>query len=408
LSTIVQKFGGTSVATAERVKAAARRIAATKNAGHDVVAVVSARGNTTDELYELAYEISPCPSERELDVLLASGEQISIALMAMALHALGLPAISFTAAQVGIVTDTSHTKAKILRIDASRMKRELEQGNIVIVAGFQGVTEDMDITTLGRGASDTTALAIAAALGAEMCEINTDVRGVFTADPRIVANARLLDRISYDEMLELASLGAGVLHSRAVELAKKFNVPLRVRSSFEEAPGTLVCEEVEEMEHIVVRGAAMDTTEAKLTLRGVPDKPGVAAQILGTIARKNISVDMIVQNIGREGKTDLSFTVKKSDLDTALKELNRIKEEVGAEAAESDPRIAKISVVGVGMRSHAGVAEKMFAALARENINIQMISTSEIKISCVVGEENAPRALEALHETFELDKQESG
>jgi len=408
LSTIVQKFGGTSVATAERVKAAARRIAATKNAGHDVVAVVSARGNTTDELYELAYEISPCPSERELDVLLASGEQISIALMAMALHALGLPAISFTAAQVGIVTDTSHTKAKILRIDASRMKRELEQGNIVIVAGFQGVTEDMDITTLGRGASDTTALAIAAALGAEMCEINTDVRGVFTADPRIVANARLLDRISYDEMLELASLGAGVLHSRAVELAKKFNVPLRVRSSFEEAPGTLVCEEVEEMEHIVVRGAAMDTTEAKLTLRGVPDKPGVAAQILGTIARKNISVDMIVQNIGREGKTDLSFTVKKSDLDTALKELNRIKEEVGAEAAESDPRIAKISVVGVGMRSHAGVAEKMFAALARENINIQMISTSEIKISCVVGEENAPRALEALHETFELDNQESG
>ncbi len=408
MSTIVQKFGGTSVATAERVKAAARRIAATKNAGHDVVAVVSARGNTTDELYELAYEISPCPSERELDVLLASGEQISIALMAMALHALGLPAISFTAAQVGIVTDTSHTKAKILRIDASRMKRELEQGNIVIVAGFQGVTEDMDITTLGRGASDTTALAIAAALGAEMCEINTDVRGVFTADPRIVANARLLDRISYDEMLELASLGAGVLHSRAVELAKKFNVPLRVRSSFEEAPGTLVCEEVEEMEHIVVRGAAMDTTEAKLTLRGVPDKPGVAAQILGTIARKNISVDMIVQNIGREGKTDLSFTVKKSDLDTALKELNRIKEEVGAEAAESDPRIAKISVVGVGMRSHAGVAEKMFAALARENINIQMISTSEIKISCVVGEENAPRALEALHETFELDNQESG
>jgi len=408
LSLIVQKFGGTSVATAQRVKGAAERVVALKKAGHDVVVVVSARGNTTDELYDLAYEITPSPSARELDVLLASGEQVSIALMAMAIEALGFPAISFTAGQVGIVTDTSHTKAKILRIDATRMNRELEQGNIVIVAGFQGVTEDMDITTLGRGASDTTAVAIAAALGADMCEINTDVKGVFTADPRVVPNASPIERVSYDEMLELASLGAGVLHSRAVEVAKKFSVPLRVRSSFEDGPGTLVCEEVEEMEHIVVRGAAMDTTEAKLTLRGVPDKPGVAAQILGSIAKKNVSVDMIVQNIGREGKTDLSFTVKKSDLETALDELNRIKEELGAEAAESDARIAKISVVGVGMRSHAGVAEKMFAALARENINIQMISTSEIKISCVVGEDSAPRALEALHKTFELDKQESG
>ena len=408
MSTIVQKFGGTSVATAERVKVAAERVVATRKAGHDVVVVVSARGNTTDELYDLAYEITPSPAERELDVLLASGEQISIALMAMAIHALGFPAISFTAGQVGIVTDSYHTKAKILRIDATRMKRELEQGNIVIVAGFQGVTEEMDITTLGRGASDTTAVAIAAALDAEICEINTDVRGVLTADPRIVPDARLLKIISYDEMLELASLGAGVLHSRSVELAKKFNVPLRVRSSFNESPGTLVCEEVEEMEDILVRGAAMDTTEAKLTLRGVPDQPGVAAKILGSIAEKNIGVDMIVQNIGREGKTDLSFTVKRSDLETALQELNRIKEELGAEAAESDAHIAKISVVGVGMRSHAGVAEKMFAALARENINIQMISTSEIKISCVVGEECAPRALEALHETFELDKQGSG
>jgi len=304
---------------------------------------------------------------------------------------------------VGIVTDTYHTKAKILRIDPTRMRAELDKGNIVIVAGFQGVTEEMDITTLGRGASDTTAVAIAAALDAELCEIYTDVDGVYTADPRIVPSARLLERISYDEMLELASLGAGVLHSRSVELAKKFNVPLRVRSSFSDSPGTLVCEEVKEMENILVRGAAMDTTEAKLTLRGVPDRPGVAARVLGAIAEKNISVDMIVQNIGRDGKTDLSFTVKRSDLDSAMEQLQHIRGELRAEAAESDSSVAKISVVGVGMRSHAGVAEKMFATLARENINIQMISTSEIKISCVVDEPSAPRALRALHEVFELD-----
>ncbi len=408
MATIVQKFGGTSVATAERVSAAARRIIAMKEKGYDVVAVVSARGNTTDELYQLAYEINSDPSARELDMLLASGEQVSIALMAMAIHARGYPAISFTAGQVGIVTDAYHTKAKIQRVDPTRIRAELDKGNIVIVAGFQGVTENMDITTLGRGASDTTAVALAASLNAELCEIYTDTQGVFTADPRIVPNARWLERISYDEMLELASLGAGVLHSRSVELAKKFNVPLRVRSSFDDSTGTLVCEEVEEMEDILVRGAAVDTREAKLTLRGVPDRPGVAAVILGSVAKRNVTVDMIVQNIGREGRTDLSFTVAKTDLKEAMDELEQIRNDLGAESVESDSNIAKLSLVGVGMRSHAGVAEKMFAALARENVNIQMISTSEIKISCVVDEGSADKALNAVHEAFELNKEQAG
>ncbi len=403
---IVQKFGGTSVANAERIKAAAKRITDTYKAGSQVIVVVSARGQTTDELIDLAYEITDNPSTREMDMLMSTGEQISIALVAMAIHAFGYPAVSFTGGQVGIVTDSYHTKARIRNINAQRIKKELDSGTIVIVAGFQGIDVNENITTLGRGGSDTTAVALAAIMNADRCDIFTDVDGIYTADPRKVPLARKLNKVSYDEILELASLGAQVMHSRSIEFAKKYNVPLCVRSSFNDSEGTLICKEVKEMEDILVSGVAVSKDDAKITIRSVPDVPGQAAKIFHEIARRNINVDMIIQNTSVEGKADVTFTVPRSDLRNALNTAEKIKEDLGAKEVIYDNKIAKLSVVGIGMRSHCGVAEKMFNALAEERINIQMISTSEIKISCVIEEAHADRALRAVHTAFGLDAAE--
>jgi len=405
MSLIVQKYGGTSVADAERIRNVARRIIRTRETGHDVVVVVSARGDTTDELYSLAYEISPNPPKRELDMLVATGEQESIALVAMAIHAMGHDAVSFNAAQVGIYTDDVHQKASIKRISPHRIQRELAKGRIVIVAGFQGIDADDNITTLGRGGSNTSAVAIAAVLKADVCENYTDVDGVYTTDPRIVPEARKLEMISYDEMLELASLGAQVLQSRSLEFAKKFRVPMHVRSSFSDAPGTIICEEVEEMEEVVVRGVAIAKDEAKLTLQGVPDVPGVAAKICTAMARGNIIVDMIIQNATLTGTTDFTFTVLESDYADALEAVEELKKTLGAADVIGDKNIAKVSVVGVGMRSHTGVAETMFTALADAGINIQMISTSEIKISVVVDEASGEEAVRVIHKAFKLDRE---
>ncbi len=401
---IVQKFGGTSVSDAERIKAAAQRVVKTYQDGSKVVVVVSARGQSTDELVDLAYEISDNPSTRELDMLLATGEQVSIALMAMAIHALGYPAISFTGGQVGIITDSYHTKARIKNISTRRITEELNKGTIVIVAGFQGVDADYNITTLGRGGSDTTAVALAAIMKADRCDIFTDVNGIYTADPRLVPDARKLSRISYDEILELASMGAQVMQSRSIEFAKKYDVPIHVRSSFNDEEGTLICREGKEMEDIVVSGVTVTKDEAKITIRGIPDKPGQAAKIFHDIAKKNINVDMIIQNTSANNLADVTFTVSKKDTVAALKAAEKIKEEIGAREVNSDTKIAKLSVVGIGMRGHCGVAEKMFSALAEEKINIQMISTSEIKISCVIDEAHAERALRTVHHAFQLDK----
>src|SRR5574337_1141171 len=403
---IVQKFGGTSVANAERIKAAAKRIVETYKAGNKVIVVVSARGQTTDELIDLAHELTDNPSTREMDMLMSTGEQISIALVAMAIHALGYPAVSFTGGQVGIVTDSYHTKARIKDINTHRIQKELDKGTIVIVAGFQGIDADENITTLGRGGSDTTAVALAAIMKADRCDIFTDVDGIYTADPRKVPLARKLDKVSYDEILELASLGAQVMHSRSIEFAKKYNVPLYVRSSFNNKEGTLICKEAKEMEDIVVSGVAVSKDDAKITIRAVPDVPGQAAKIFHEIARKNINVDMIIQNASIEGRADVTFTVPRSDLRLALETAEKIKNDLGAKEVLHDSKIAKLSVVGIGMRSHCGVAEKMFSVLAEEKINIQMISTSEIKISCVIDEAHADRALRAVHTAFGLDKVE--
>jgi len=402
---IVQKYGGTSVADAERIRNVAKRIVSTKETGNDVVVVVSARGDTTDQLYALAYEISPNPPKRELDMLVATGEQESIALVAMAIHALGYDAVSFTAAQVGIYTDDVHQKASIRRISPDRVQRELAKGKIVIIAGFQGVDPNDNITTLGRGGSNTSAVAIAAVLKADVCENFTDVDGVYTADPRIVPDARKLHSISYDEMLELASLGAQVLQSRALEFAKKFKVPVHVRSSFTDTQGTIICEEVEEMEQVVVRGVALARDEAKITLQGVPDVPGVAAKICTALAKRNINMDMIIQNATLTGKTDFTFTVLESDFDDALEAVEKLGDELGAAGIISDKEIAKVSVVGVGMRSHSGVAQTMFTALAEAGVNIQMISTSEIKISCVIDEPSGEEAVRVIHKAFKLDRE---
>jgi len=406
MPTVVMKYGGTSVADAERCLSAAQRIVQAKIAGNRVVAVVSARGDTTDDLYKLAYEISDSPSKRELDMLVSTGEQISVALMAIAVHKLGHQAISLTGAQMGIFTDNSFGKARIASIKGDRLMHELSNGNIVIAAGFQGITSDLEITTFGRGGSDTTAVAIAAAINADMCEFYKDVDGIFTSDPRIVPNARKLSVVSHDEMLELASMGAGVLHSRSIELAKKFSVPLCVRSSFNNSPGTVISAEIENMESVIVRGAAINSNEAKVTVFGVPDQPGIAAKVLGAVSNANVNLDMIVQNVGRDGKADLTFTVVKTDLPDALKVCERTAKELGAAGVVADDNIAKISLVGVGMRSHSGVASMMFKALADRKINIQMISTSEIKISCVVAKDRGSDALKAVHEVFELDKPE--
>jgi aspartate kinase len=401
---IVQKFGGTSLATIALIKGAARRLVETKRRGHQVIAVVSARGDMTDELHQLARQVSATPPRRELDALVATGEQQSVALMAIAIHELGEPAISFAAGQIGIYTDSQHTRARIVNIDPRRILQELEQDRVVIVAGFQGVDEQLNITTLGRGGSDTTAVALAGVLGAELCEIYTDVDGVYTADPHIVPRARKLDCITYDEMLELASLGAGVMHSRSLEFAKKYRVPLCVRSSFHNGPGTLIVEETEDMEQVVVRGAALTTDEAKITLHQVPDRPGVAAVICEGLDGHSINMDMIVQNTGEDGLTDFSFTVAKSELQESVAAVEEAARQVGAKRVSSDPNIAKVSVVGVGMRIHTGVAARMFRALADANVNIQMISTSEIKISCIVDASDGERALQAAHQAFALDK----
>lgn len=404
MALVVQKFGGSSVATPEKLRAAAQRAVRQSRAGNRVVVVVSAMGDQTDELIDLAGQLHPEPDLREMDMLMAVGEQMSIALMAIAIHAEGTGAISLTGAQAGIRTDSVSSKAKIKSIHTERLWRELDQGQIVIVAGFQGVDSEDNITTLGRGGSDTTAIALAAALEADRCDIFTDVDGIYTADPRLVPEARRIERVDYDEMLELASLGARVMHSRAVEIAKRFDVPFRVRSSTDQGEGTLVTQ-VDDLEQVDVRGAALETNEAKVTIRDVPDNPGVAARLFGGIARENVNVDVIVQNVSAAGTTDLTFTVLKSDLPAARSAARRLSSELGAGAVEVDEDVAKVSIVGVGMKSHTGVAEKMFEALAENKINIQMISTSEIKISVVIDAEGGERALRAMHETFALGEE---
>jgi aspartate kinase len=403
MSLIVQKYGGTSVANTDRIKNVAARVAQYRARGDQIVVIVSAMSGVTDNLIKLAKEIMPLPNERELDMLLATGEQTTIALSAIALHALGLPAVSLTGAQAGIVTDGVHTKAKIQNITPKKIHELLDAGNVVIVAGFQGQTIEGQITTLGRGGSDLTAIALAAALKADLCQIYTDVDGVYTADPRIVPAAKKLKEISYDEMLELASLGAKVMQSRSVEFAKKFGVIFEVRSSLNDNPGTIVKEETSSMEEIVVRGVSLDKNQAKVTLVGVPDKPGVAARIFKAIGDANVNVDMIVQNISHGSgtpATDLSFTVDKPDLLKAQKVIDGLKPEIRFDKVIATDNIGKLSIVGVGMKSHTGVAGKMFETLAREGVNIDMISTSEIKISVVVDLAKGEQAMRAVHDAF--------
>ncbi len=401
---IVQKYGGTSVADIDRIKAVADRVVKTVREGNQVVVVVSAMAGETDKLIELAHQVNPSPGEREMDLLLSSGERVTSALTAMAIEALGQKAIALTGRQMGIITDSVHTKAKIERISGKRAIKALEEGYVVVVAGFQGVTEEgEDVTTLGRGGSDLTAVAIAWALGADLCEIYTDVEGVYTTDPNIVPEARKLERISYEEMLELASSGAKVLQTRSVEFAMKYNVPLVVRSSFNYNPGTYVCKEDKEMEKVMVSGVAYDKNQVKLTILKVPDRPGIAARLFKQIADANIVVDMIVQNVSSDGKsTDISFTVPKTDKDRAMEIARRVSDELEAGGVIADENIAKVSIVGVGMKTHSGVAAKMFETLAAHGINIMMISTSEIKVSCVIDNKYTELAVRALHEAFNL------
>ena len=404
MALIAQKFGGSSVADAERIKRVAQRVVDTKRKGHKLVVVVSALADTTDDLLKLAAQITDHPSEREMDMLLATGEQVSIALLSMAIQKLGEKAISFTGPQVGIITDKTHTKARILDINTERIDAALKAGHIVIVAGFQGKTVTEEITTLGRGGSDLTAVALAKALKAKHCEIFTDVDGIFTADPRIVSDARKLDQISYDEILELASLGAQVMQSRSIEVGKKFGVPIYVRSSLNHSKGTLITKETQKMEDVMVSGVALNQNEAKITIFNVPDKPGVAAKIFKIIADHNINVDMIIQNKTETRTTDISFTVFKNELKRAMDAVWKAAKAVGAENVSCDENIAKISIVGVGMKSHSGVASKMFGILAKNKINIDMISTSEIKISCVIEGNKGKKAVQVIHKEFGLGK----
>ena len=404
MALVVQKFGGTSVGNIERIKHVANLIATSRKAGDAVVVVVSAMSGETDRLLKLAHEVAPFPDEREMDMLLSTGERVTIALLAMALRAMGFDARSFTGRQVGIITDSTHTRARIERITADRIKEALDDGIIPVAAGFQGINEKSDVTTLGRGGSDLTAVALAAALRADYCLIYTDVEGVFTADPNIVRSARKLEKVSYEEMLELASLGARVLQSRSVEFAAKYEVPVIVKSAFKEGSGTRVTKEDPDMEQVMVSGVTGDRNQAKITFIGVPDRPGVASRIFGPIGAANILVDMIIQNVGQGDLTDLSFTIPRGDLHKAVDLANRIAKDIGARSVELKDRIAKVSLVGVGMRTHSGVAARMFETLAREGINIMMISTSEIKISCVIEEQHLEPAIRALHEAFELGR----
>src|SRR2546426_12031992 len=403
MALIVQKYGGSSVADTEKIKNVARRVAESA-AQHQLVVVVSAMGKTTDSLVNLASKITPNPDPREVDMLLATGEQVTIALLAMALHGLGLKARSLTGPQAGLRTDRAHTKARITRITPERARAALEAGEIVIVAGFQGLSDADEVTTLGRGGSDLTAVALAAALKADVCEIYTDGDGVYTADPNIVPDARKLPRVAYDEMLEMASLGAKVLQARSVEFAKKYGVAVHVRSTFKPDPGTLVTREESEMEEVVVTGITHDRSQSKISLLRVPDRPGIAPRGLRAISARNIVVDMIVQNISQDGYTDMSFTLPRGDHARAVAELGDVAREIGARGIAHDERVAKVSIVGVGMRSHSGVASTMFAALAREGINIQMISTSEIAVSCVIEDKYAELAVRTLHDAFEVAK----
>jgi len=403
MSLIVQKYGGTSVGSIERIHLVAQRVAEARRGGDDLVVVLSAMSGETDRLLLLAHEVTDNPDERELDMLLSTGERVTIALLAMDLRAMGINARSFTGRQVGIITDSAHTKARIARVTADRIREALGEGIVPVVAGFQGINEQSDVTTLGRGGSDLTAVALAAALKADRCVIYTDVEGVYTADPNIVPSARRLDKVSYEEMLELASLGAKVLQTRSVEFAAKHGVPVEVKSTFKEGQGTLVTTEDEDMERLTVSGVSGDRNQAKITIVGVPDRPGIAARIFGPVAEADIVVDMIIQNVSQASLTDISFTVPRADLAKAMNLVQRVAKDIEAKSVTVTEAIAKVSLVGVGMRSHSGVAARMFEVLSREGVNIMMISTSEIKISCVIDEKYLELATRALHAAFGLD-----
>ena len=405
MALIVQKYGGSSVADAEKIKNVARRIARARDEGNEVVVVVSAMGDTTDELIELAYQISENPDSRELDVLLSTGEVVSSTLLAMSLHGMGYPAISLSGAQAGIRTDSAYSRARILQIEPKRVVRELEKGNIVIVAGFQGMTEDMDVTTLGRGGSDTTAVALAATLGAEVCQIYTDVEGVYSADPRLVPEAECLAEIHYEEMLELATYGAKVLHPRAVELGELFHIPILVASSFTDNPGTLIHGGVSMEVRNKVRSIAHNLNRGKITVVGVPDRPGIAATIFEPLAKAGVSVDTIVQNASMQGITDLTFTVFKSDLARAMEVVKPIATQIGARECASDDRLGEVSIIGTGMQNTPGFAARMFSTLSEKNINIQLITTSEIRITCIINADEVKEAVRALHRAFEIEEE---
>jgi len=405
MALIVQKYGGSSVADAEKIKNVAKRIARARDEGNEVVVVVSAMGDTTDELIELAYQISENPDNRELDVLLSTGEVVSSTLLAMALHSMGYPAISLSGAQAGIRTDAAYSGARILQIEPKRVVRELEKGNIVIVAGFQGMTEDLDVTTLGRGGSDTTAVALAATLGAEVCQIYTDVEGVYSADPRLVPEAECLAEIHYEEMLELAAYGAKVLHPRAVELGELFHIPILVASSFTDNPGTLIHGGVAMEVRNKVRSIAHNLNRGKITVVGVPDRPGIAATIFEPLAKAGVSVDTIVQNASIQGITDLTFTVFKGDLARAMEVVKPIATQIGARECASDDKLGEVSIIGTGMQNTPGFAARMFSTLSEKNINIQLITTSEIRITCIINADEVKEAVRALHRAFEIEEE---
>jgi len=405
MALIVQKYGGSSVADAEKIKNVARRVAKAKDEGNQVVVVVSAMGHTTDNLIQLAYQVNEQPGDRELDVLLSTGEIVSSTLLALALESLGCKAVSLTGAQAGIQTDSSYSRARILRVDPKRVVNELEKENIVIVAGFQGVTQEMDITTLGRGGSDTTAVALAAGLNAEICQIYTDVEGVYTADPHLIPGARKLKDIGYEEMLELASYGARVMHNRAVELGELYNVPILVVSSFSDSSGTIICKEASMEVKNKARGIVYDTNVSKVTVVGVPDHPGIAAAIFEPLARANISVDTIVQNASINNITDLTFTIARNDLVKAMSIVEPVVKSVGGKQCVTDSTLAKVSIVGTGMQNTPGYAARMFRVLHEQGINIQLITTSEIRITCIISEDRVKDAVQALHQAFELEKE---